>query len=183
MSEELLVVHCSPTLAGMKTGSLFCCRPHTCKALEEELNRLNQMLNPRGVYLYILRENAAGTLVYVFRPKQLSRDFSRPQVNAFLKEQGYQTGNVTCMVAQLSMRLCRDEGFPHEIGLFLGYPLADVQGFIRNKGRNCKYCGYWKVYDQEEQAKKLFCRYQKCTRVYCQKLREGLPLLRLTVTA
>ena len=36
--------------------------------------------------------------------------------------------------------------FPHEIGIFLGYPLADVAGFIRNKGRNCKCIGTWKVY-------------------------------------
>jgi len=33
-------------------------------------------------------------------------------------------------------RVVRTLGFPHEIGVFLGYPLEDVMGFISNKGHN-----------------------------------------------
>ena len=52
-------------------------------------------------------------------------------------------------------------GFPHEIGIFLGYPLADVTGFIRNKGRNYLLCGMWKVYQQEETAATAFQYYRR----------------------
>lgn len=30
-------------------------------------------------------------------------------------------------------------------GLFLGYPLEDVKGFIENNGRNCKSCGVFRI--------------------------------------
>ena len=44
--------------------------------------------------------------------------------------------------------------FPHEIGVFLGYPLEDVVGFIHNNGKNFQLAGMWKVYGDREEAKK-----------------------------
>jgi hypothetical protein len=52
-------------------------------------------------------------------------------------------------------------GCPHEIGLFLGIPLHDVLGFIKNSGKNYLYCGYWKVYEDVEGAKEMFEAYSK----------------------
>ena len=36
----------------------------------------------------------------------------------------------------------------------LGYPAEDVQGFIENETKECKCVGCWKVYGDEEKAKK-----------------------------
>ena len=72
-------------------------------------------------------------------------------------------------------------GFPHEIGLFLGYPIDDVISFIENKGKNFKCCGCWKVYHDEDNAKKTFEKYKKCTNIYCKKYLQGSSLKRLTV--
>lgn len=63
-------------------------------------------------------------------------------------------------------RLGESDEFPHEIGLFLGYPVEDVKGFIENKASCAKCVGYWKVYGDEEKAQKLFNQYKKCTGVY-----------------
>jgi len=73
--------------------------------------------------------------------------------------------------------------FPHEIGVFLGYPLEDVLGFIENGGRNCLSCGCWKVYSNECEALKAFERYEKCRAVYQRLFASGCPLTRLTVAA
>lgn len=35
-------------------------------------------------------------------------------------------------VAELIRRVRHEEDFPHEIGLFLGYPSEDVSGFIKH---------------------------------------------------
>ena len=51
-------------------------------------------------------------------------------------------------------RLRRESDFPHEVGLFLGYPPRDVEGFIREKARRAKCTGAWKVYGDEEAARK-----------------------------
>ena len=49
--------------------------------------------------------------------------------------------------------------FPHELGIFLGYPLADVKGFIEHNGKDFLYQGYWKVYENVEERKKMFSIY------------------------
>ena len=51
--------------------------------------------------------------------------------------------------------------FPHEIGIFLNYPLEDVRGFIEHKGQDSLFCGYWKVYHDPEKAKLTFWTYDK----------------------
>ncbi len=93
----------------------------------------------------------------------------------------YEGKNLQEMLEQLSQRLCASDSFPHEIGLFLGYPIEDVKDFIKNEGRNCKLAGTWKVYHDEQNARKTFCKFKKCTDIYCQMLGKGTPLRRLTV--
>ena len=70
-----------------------------------------------------------------------------------------------------------------EIGLFLGYPLGDVAGFIRNRGKNCKCSGCWKVYCNELEAQKRFAQIQKCRQVYTRLWTQGRSLWQLTVAA
>ena len=49
MSEENVVRLCAPTLAGIKTGSLFPC-PYECReTLLTEIRRYNQVLVPKGL--------------------------------------------------------------------------------------------------------------------------------------
>lgn len=55
-------------------------------------------------------------------------------------------------------KLRRSEDFPHEIGLFLGYPLEDVAGFMELGPCSCKCTGCWKVYGNVEAAKKKFAQ-------------------------
>ena len=52
------------------------------------------------------------------------------------------------------------EGFPHEMGLLLGYPVEDVEGFIEHKGKNYLYSGYWKVYEDVASKRKIFEAYE-----------------------
>ena len=78
-------------------------------------------------------------------------------------------------------RLQGGEDFPHEIGLFLSYPPEDVQGFIENRAQNYKEIGVWKVYGDEEKARKTFAKYKKCTESYCRAFHAGKKLEQLAV--
>lgn len=78
-------------------------------------------------------------------------------------------------------RLKESATFPHEIGLFLGYPPEDVSGFIENKPGSCKCVGHWKVYGNMAEAQRMFDQYKKCTDVYCRCWAAGESLERLTV--
>ena len=67
--------------------------------------------------------------------------------------------------------------------IFLGYPLEDVRGFIRHKGRNCRCAGYWKVYGDAGVAQKMFDKFRKCTDLYLRLWEKGMNVGQLTVAA
>ena len=127
MSEELVVRHCSPTLAGMKTGSMFTCPFTSRKDLTKYIRRLNQKLVPKGLRAIPLRICQHRALIYLYRPRQLRRDFSEEPVQALLRQHGYTCSHPEQCVIRLMEKLHDDTGFPHEIGLFLGYPAEDVR--------------------------------------------------------
>ena len=74
-------------------------------------------------------------------------------------------------------------GFPHEVGLFLGYPAEDVEGFRRHGGQGYKYSGLWKVYSDVERAQRCFRQYGCCRRALCRRLEAGCRLVQLFRTA
>ena len=57
-----------------------------------------------------------------------------------------------------------------------GYPVEDVTGFIKNKGKSFKLNGYWKVYGDEKKASHMFRRYTECRDSLCRKLSQGISL-------
>lgn len=181
MSEELIVRHCSPTLANIKTGSLFTCPLTSRQEILEDIRQMNRRLVPRGLRMLPLRFSAKKVLIYIYRPRGLAKDLANGFAARLLSSHGYRPTNCAHCVTHLIRRLQEQEEFPHEIGLFLGYPPEDVQGFIENRAGSCKCVGSWKVYGDEEAAQKLFARYKKCTRLYCDMLAKGKPIERLAV--
>ncbi len=181
MSEELLVKHCSPTLAGMKTGSLFACFFSTGDEMRACVRCWNRQLTGKGLRVLPLRFENNRALIYVYRPSRLEKDLRRDAASAILRECGYTEGTSDRCIIQLIKRLCECEEFPHEIGLFLGYPPEDVCGFIKYGASCCKCAGCWKVYGDVEKAKKTFLKYKRCTDIYCAQYAKGKSIERLTV--
>ncbi len=181
MSEELFVQCCAPTLAGLKTGSMFSCQYETAESLRNDLRRLNRVLRPKGLRILPLRYRNGSALLYVYRPDRLSRDMDLPAAREILRCSGYTKKGCEACVCHLKERLRNDGAFPHEVGLFLSYPPEDVRGFIENHARNYKLIGYWKVYGDEKTARNTFERYRKVTDTYCRCLKAGFSLSELVV--
>ena len=179
MSEEMFVRQCAPTLAGVKTGSLFSCPYDTREGMTEDVRRLNRVLVPKGLRLLPLRYSEKRVLLYLYRPTELWRDLNDDKAAEILDAAGYSCTDCDRCVVKLIQRLRGNKDFPHEIGLFLSYPPEDVKGFLEH--RPCKCVGCWKVYENEEAAKKTFAKYKACTRVYCRQLASGIDIERLTV--
>ncbi len=182
MSNETLIRCCAPTMANLKTGNMFNYAFESRKEMTNELRKLNQVLGHKGLRVLPLRWNDKHALVYLYRPKMLAQDLQNDMAAQILAECGYTCGNPNACVAQLIARLRDNQDFPHEVGLFLGYPPADVDGFMHRK-HACKLSGIWKVYDDVEGASRQFARCKHCTEVYLQRYRQGYSLDRLTVTA
>lgn len=181
MSEDHLIRHCAPTLAGIKTANLFTCTYQDRQDLLDSVRQMNKKLLPKGLRILPLRISENKALIYTFRPRKLAADLSDNAAAALLRNQGYDTASCEKCIVQLAQRLRDRQDFPHEIGLFLGYPVEDVCGFIENKACNCKCVGCWKVYGDEAAAQKKFDQYKKCTRVYCDQWAKGKDIERLTV--
>lgn len=181
MSERLVIEHCSPTLAGIKTGNMFSVKIDQDTDIIQEVRELNKVLRKKGLRVIPLKRTASYALIYVYRPGYLRRDLSNPKAACILAKKGYDCGKAEYCIAQLVRHLASDEGFPHEIGLFLGYPPDDVEGFMNDPCKGVQCSGCWKAYSNGEEARKTFMKYKRCTEAYRRQNRRGKPLEQLVV--
>lgn len=199
MLEKSIIKHCSPTLAGLKTANMFTYMFQSIDMMEMELQEQNEKLNEKGVFVEVLKSGKSKALIYVYRKKKLENDLRQEGVQKLLCDFGYCdktcmenraesntrncTGNCEACLEKLKTRFFQYENFPHEVGVFLGYPLQDVTGFIEQKGKNYKFSGPWKVYEDAGEMKKVFRRYEKCSEVYNRLFAGGRSITQLTVAA
>jgi hypothetical protein len=152
--KQIMIGQCSPVLMGVKPSALFPLHHTDC------LDSLSVLLPPH-ISMFPVREHNGRLLVLLYDTAAVEKTLSLRAIRAFLSGLGYPAASVSPVLDYLKKRFEKD-AFPHEVGLFLGYPVEDVSGFVRHKGQNYKLCGYWKVYGDVEQAKKLFRLYDLC---------------------
>ena len=119
-----------------------------------EIRELNKILVGKGLRLVPKINKGDSVMIYLYRPERLTLDLNDPGAREILREKGYPCGNSNCCLVELVKRLKNDVGFPHEIGLFLGYPPSDVKKFMEDPCRRVKCVGCWKAYSNEYEAKK-----------------------------
>lgn len=170
--KKMLIEYCAPTLAGMKAGSLF--TVYGCdRCITDEIRELNHSLTKRGIRIIPVKKTSRYTLVYIYRPDMLKADLDIPEAANILIHKGYSCGNADCCLVQLVKHLTSDPEFPHEIGLFLGYPPSDVKCFMRDSHRGVKCTGNWKAYSNEEKARDTFEKYRKCRDYFKKEVKKG----------
>ncbi|SFB06734.1 Protein of unknown function [Acetitomaculum ruminis DSM 5522] len=181
MPEGLVIKHCSPTLAGIKTANLFSCVYKNKNEVKRTISFLNKQLKSKGIRVIPMRFSKTRVLIYMYRPDRLKSDLSLEGTQKLLKANGYEEVDYAHALKLLHKKLQSFEDFPHEIGLFLGYPPEDVRGFITNHALNYKFIGYWKVYGDEEKARKTFSQYKNCTNSYLNQWKKGKSITDLAV--
>lgn len=169
--EWLFASHCGAVLLGKKPAALFTVKPD-----EDAFFSVRRLAADNHLAAMPLAQNARHILVLVYDGQLLRQALCHPLAAKVLARQGYPAGGagkLAEMLAHLKERLAVADGFPHEIGFFLGYPPADVVGFMLYGGRRCKHCGMWKVYSNVEKAKRLCCEYEECQRICCRHVEMG----------
>lgn len=180
MSEEMVIRCCALTLAAIKIGSLFNCAFESQKDMTQSLRCVNRCILHKGVCAIPLCFREGKAFIYLYRAAMLEQDLNHPLAEEILRAYGYPKRGMMERIMFLITRLKDCDAFPHEIGLFLGYPPADVKGFI--EGKPCKCTGLWKVFESDEtEARQYFVRCKNCTRAYLQRSHEGWSLSRLTI--
>lgn len=181
--EKYLIEHCSPTLANIKPANLFTYSFSCVEEFERSMQNVNETLNKKGVFVESLRIRDGRSLIWVYRKSQLNERLRESKIKSFLQSFGYQSDELVDVIAHLKERISNVKGFPHEIGIFLGYPLADVVAFIKNGGKHSKCTGCWKVYTNECEALNLFKKYAKCKSIYAKMFLSGRTIKQLTIAA
>lgn len=162
-----IVLQCAPVLTGLKVSNLL-----NIKSIQGKDVGIN--VNKKDISVYILADNGYKMSVLLYREKELKKYLSDEKVVKMLYGMGYESNDLMKLLSDFAKRY-RDylDGFidfPHEMGLFLGYPLEDVKGFIDNKGKNFLCSGYWKVYANMPEKIELFKKFQQAEEILMRNL-------------
>lgn len=173
--QRRIALHCGAVLLRRKPSALF-----TLPTQEAHSGELDSILLHHGLHRQILCDRCDNVLLFVYAPDLLNRCLADPLTRRSLLSIGYPMGGTLENILHiLQQRTSCQNGFPHEIGFFLGYPPEDVLGFMRHKGKHCKMCGVWKVYSDVARAAAMFTELSACKRHVLSHLESGGSLFTL----
>jgi len=173
--EYALCTNCGLTLAGVKPASLF----NVKVGLVKDLKYYKKVFLRCGVEVKFIKLNGDKLLIYAFKRSKLKKVLFDKDNMEFLRGCGYEYFDVDEALKILIKKLRFEKEFPHEIGVFLGYALEDVKGFISSPSEGVCFTGYWKVYAHAKEKACMFSRYRFCVATLERKLKNGESLARI----
>ena len=170
--ETQIALQCAPLISGLKVSNLL-----IISAEDEALVRV--ILRRSGISFFRLLRTGEKVTFLLFRKNPLEA-YLKQEVEAMLAEAGYaelSLGNILSTFQKRYAHYMSAGGrFPHEMGLLLGYPAEDVKGFVENEGKNFLYSGYWKVYADVEEKRRLFQKFENAKETVIQLLSYGVGI-------
>lgn len=109
----------------------------------------------------IISTNNGGKRVLFINEKSMAKVLSNKRCINFLKFVGYSYEyKLNEYIDELVVRL-ESEEFPHEIGVFLGYPLKDVLGFMGYGKNELVEIKNWRIYGDKELSYKVYNSFRR----------------------
>jgi hypothetical protein len=118
--------------------------------------------------------------ILFYQPSLVERCLRQTQIASFLRRRGYciEKG-IAYLLTELAA--CFSQSFPHEIGLLLGIPLKDVQGFMGLSACPLACRKYWCVYGNPRPSLQRMSRHLRDQHHIRSLLHQGVnPLALLT---
>lgn len=167
MSFDQIIVHSSsPTFCNIKPGNLFFVKNEAFD--NDKFEAWKKSFFSHGLMAFSSQISESSAAILVLNVCWARKILADVFVQSYLSEKRYHTGSVFDFVEELFSRMIENEGFPHEVGVILGYPVEDVIEFENHQGHDCKYCGCWKSYSDVDKARDCHCRFTECSRL-CKK--------------
>lgn len=128
------------------------------------------LLRQGGLAVRELADRGDSLLLFIYRPQTLAALLVRPNVVGFLRKAGYTNpADPQTSLTELQARIPA-AGFPHEIGVFLGYPLKDVAGFMGWASLPFTCQGPWKIYGDPKRSLDLAEAFRQCRHRMARRL-------------
>lgn len=165
---HLIGFHSAPTVSRIKVGSLV----NIKNSKRNLINTWNENKINIAKFFKIkfveLKKDDSSYLIYFYDEDRLLKRIRSEEISLYLSLVGYEKkGSIDSYIKKLK------ENFeilvPPEVGIFLDYPLLDVIDFMKDS-KKCKYCGYWKCYNDVEGAKDRCSIYDITKMEYIAKL-------------
>ncbi|MFP3154870.1 DUF3793 family protein [Lachnospiraceae bacterium ZAX-1] len=171
-----IAVQCAPVLLGIKMSNILITMP-------EHENFVYHLFKNTVFSVVCIQKDRQRIAFLIYHRRMLEQYMQCREVAIFMKKQGYQNLDLDGKIKELSKRFSahieKKSEFPHEMGMFLGYPFEDVVGFMEQKGKNYLYAGYWKVYGNINTAKRSFASYNRAKRWVCAMVSQGVPVMKI----
>lgn len=147
-----------PVILGSKSAEIITIN-YNDRSYDEKISDITKHFsNCRVINYKILEKDGCGTRIFFYNLVTMDKILGDKKIIAFLEYLGYAKGTTKDYLNILFDKIMYDE-FPNEIGLFLGYPLKDVLGFMGYSILPYKKTNYWKIYGDEEPSIRLYQRF------------------------
>lgn len=171
--EAQLACQCAPVITGLKASNLLITSSSNVKVL-------HRILKDSDISYFILFSGEDETVILLLNRYQLELFLKEKNVVRLLRCFGYPGTGIGRQLFRLKKRYTEyrsgKSGFPHEMGLFLAYPMEDVIGFIENDGQNSQYSGYWKVYGNMDEKLKIFKEFDRAKESLMRAIARGISI-------
>ena len=147
---RFLLVKTAAVRRGVKPGELLrvrhCYADVNAEGLRVCLYR-SDIYGILGLDYVELKVEAESSLVLFYNPVALAATLAERRSARWLERMGYPAAGapLSAMLAHLVAR-ASECGLPHEVGVFVGYPLKDVAGFMRHIPATPVHHATWRVY-------------------------------------
>jgi uncharacterized protein DUF3793 len=132
------------------------------------------LIEESGLKVRLLADRGSSLLLLLYCPVALEALLERKSVRVILGKAGYgEPADTEKVLAELESRMA-GEGFPHEIGVFLGYPLKDVVGFLGWAQLSFTCQGPWKIFGNPAESLRLAETHRECRCHISRQLASGL---------
>ncbi len=150
----------APVVGGLKPSSTI-----TLKKNSKEYfiwnNYKEIFLNKINLKYILLREDDKAIILLIYSEEKLGNFINNKETKEFLLKLGYDLqDNLDNILDKLVQRYNKFH-CPHELGVFLGIPLEDVIDFMECTTKKCLLCGYWKVFNNSDNALEIFNNYNR----------------------
>ena len=165
MSREMIgfIEQVGATIVGIKPACLISVRGKDCLALCKK-----HFAGSGSVSFVIVKAAKGKKRLFIYHKKSLDFVLSDAKTREYLAKCGYPDDGTSGTYVRLLARRLRGARFPHEIGLFFGYPLKDVRGFMGEPIPYSKTMG-WRMYGDTKVSEKVYYQH-KNARLYVRNV-------------
>ena len=148
----------APVIMGVKPAEILSF-PNSNEAEEHKRNIIKERICEKDIRYIEFSYCPKCTKLFIYNVRTLDITLRDARNHKFLKTLGYPEGYSLEGYVNHLMNSLKQGKIPDEIGVFLGYPLKDVMGFMGHPSLKLTKINGWRVYGNERLSDERFSQF------------------------